>query len=64
MVVAEPRWHSLRLRTWAVVYEFAGARGGVPDGQEYPRQKRPSPGRPQGIQVYIPARSAQVLATV
>ena len=41
--------------------EFAGP-GLVAPGQKYPWQNVPAPGRDQSIQVYVPARSAQVLA--
>ncbi len=38
-----------------------GGFGRVPPAQAYPWQNRPSHGREQSIQVYIPARTAQVL---
>lgn len=41
-----------------------GGFGSVPADQVYPKQDNPTHGRPQSIQVYLPARSAQVLAPV
>ncbi len=43
--------------------EFGG-HASVAPGQVYPLQRSPEHGRPQSIQVYLPARSCQVLAPV
>ncbi|MCP4589169.1 MAG: 1,4-alpha-glucan-branching enzyme [bacterium] len=42
--------------------EECGGFGRVPQDQVYPVQKKPCYGRKQNIQVYVPARTAQVLA--
>ena len=41
-----------------------GAFGRIPPNQVYPMQKEPCYGRDQSIQLYVPARTAQVLAPV
>jgi 1,4-alpha-glucan branching enzyme len=38
-----------------------GGFGRVTTGQTYPRQQEPAHGRAQSIQLYLPARSAQVI---
>src|SRR5690606_37142416 len=57
--VPDPHDYRIVLNTDEFWY---GGHGIVPAGQAYPWQNMPYQGRNQSIQVYIPARTAQVLA--
>ncbi len=61
MGVPENQDYEVMLDTDAAVY---GGHGLVESGQVYPWQPTESHGREQSIQVYIPSRSAQVLAPI
>ena len=57
--VPEAADHEVMLNTDEAAH---GGHGRVPAHQRYPWQGEESHGRPQSIQIYIPARTAQVLA--
>jgi 1,4-alpha-glucan branching enzyme len=57
--VPDPRDYQMILNTDD---PWFGGHGLVRSGQVYPYQARPEHDRPQSIQLYIPARTAQVLA--
>lgn len=57
--VPDPRDYRVVLNTDDKVFEGFG---GVPEGQTYWKQPVPMYGRDQSVQIYLPARTAQVLA--
>jgi 1,4-alpha-glucan branching enzyme len=59
--VPDPRDYKVILNTDSKAFSGPGL---VAEGQVYPRQDVPMYGRKQSAQIYLPSRSAQVLAPV
>jgi 1,4-alpha-glucan branching enzyme len=59
--VPDPRNYKVVLNTDSKLFEGPGL---VQENMVYPRQEVPMYGRRQSIQIYLPSRSAQVLAPV
>ena len=58
---SDPRDYKVVLNTDSKLFSGPGL---VAEGQVYPRQEVPMYGRRQSVQIYLPSRSAQVLAPV